>query len=227
MIFKPLNVDDWSRQPYFEHYFHSVRCTFSMTANLDISALYTEVKNKGIKLYPALIYMITTVVNRHREFRTCLNAEGQIGYWDSLSPSFTIFHDDDKTFSTIWTAYSEDFNQFYRGYLDDVEKFGSSKGLVAKPNEPSNTFPISSIPWVHFTGFNLNIYTDGSYLLPILTMGKYDKQNAKVLLPLSVQLHHAVCDGYHAGILFNELQQMADDCDGWLATIDPSRCRYV
>ncbi|WP_028594586.1 type A chloramphenicol O-acetyltransferase [Paenibacillus assamensis] len=216
MIFKPLNVDDWSRQPYFEHYFHNVRCTFSMTANLDISGLHAEVKNKSIKLYPALIYMITTMVNRHREFRICLNAEGQLGYWESLSPSFTIFHDDDKTFSTIWTAWSKDFGEFYQGYLDDVEKFGSRKGLIAKPNEPPATFPISSIPWVHFTGFNLNIYTDGSYLQPIFTMGKYDKQGEKMLLPLSVQLHHAVCDGYHAGMLFKEMQLMADNCRNWV-----------
>ncbi|MCR8844468.1 type A chloramphenicol O-acetyltransferase [Paenibacillus sp. SC116] len=218
MIFKPLNMDEWSRKPYFEHYFHNVRCTFSVTANLDISGLYAEVKNKGIKLYPALIYMITTAVNSHREFRTCFDVEGQLGYWDSLSPSFTIFHDDDKTFSTIWTAWSEDFGEFYQGYLDDVKKYGSHKGLAAKPDEPPNAFPISSIPWVHFTGFNLNIYTDGSYLQPIFTMGKYDKQDEKVLLPLSVQLHHAVCDGYHAGILFNEMQLLADDCRNWVPT---------
>ncbi|TVX89751.1 type A chloramphenicol O-acetyltransferase [Paenibacillus agilis] len=216
MIFKPLNVDKWSRKPYFEHYFNHVRCTFSVTANLDISYLYAAVKNKGIKLYPALIYMITTVVNRHHEYRTCLDSEGKLGYWDSMSPSFTVFHDDDKTFSTIWTSYCEDFGEFYRGYLEDLEKYGGAKGLHAKPNEPPYTFPISSIPWVHFTGFNLNIYTEGSFLLPIFTMGKYDRQGPQVLLPLSVQLHHAVCDGYHAGILFNELQRLADNCDDWM-----------
>ncbi|MBQ4901535.1 hypothetical protein KB559_22105 [Paenibacillus sp. Marseille-P2973] len=25
-------------------------------------------------------------------------------------------------------------------------------------------------------------------------------------------MHHAVCDGYHAGELFEELQRMADEC---------------
>ncbi|MDF2647137.1 MAG: chloramphenicol acetyltransferase [Paenibacillus sp.] len=216
MIFNPIDIDNWSRKPYFEHYSNNVRCTYSMTANIDITCLLSELKNKGIKLYPAVIHMITTVVNRHREFRTCLDSEGRLGYWDSLSPSFTIFHDDDKTFSSIWTLYGEEFSDFYRRYLNDMKKYGSVKQFAAKANEPPNTFPISSIPWVSFTGFNLNVYNEGTYLLPIFTMGKYSHHDEKLLLPLSGQFHHAVCDGYHAGLLYNELQLLADKCKEWL-----------
>ncbi|UVI28955.1 type A chloramphenicol O-acetyltransferase [Paenibacillus spongiae] len=215
MIFNPINMDNWGRRTYYEHYLNTVRCTYSMTANIDITRLLAELKTKGIKLYPALIHMVTTVVNRHIEFRTCLDSEGRLGYWDSMSPSFTIFHDDDKTFSSIWTLYSEDFNEFYRRYLDDMEKYGGIKQFSAKANEPPNTFPISSIPWVSFSGFNLNIYTEGTYLLPIFTIGKYFHQDGQVLLPLSGQFHHAVCDGYHASLLYNDLQLRADNCKEW------------
>ncbi|MEC0127595.1 type A chloramphenicol O-acetyltransferase [Paenibacillus pabuli] len=216
MIFNRIDVENWSRKPYYEHYINHVRCTYSMTANIDITRLQAELKNKGIKLYPALIHMITTVVNRHREYRTSLDSEGRLGYWDKMSPSFTIFHDDDKTFSSMWTLYSEDFNDFYSRYLDDMDKYGNIKQFVVKPNEPPNTFPISSIPWVNFTSFNLNIYNEGTYLLPIFTMGKYIHSDKKILLPLSVQFHHAVCDGYHAGLLYNEIQSLADLYTKWL-----------
>lgn len=216
MIFNQIAIDNWSRKPYFEHYLNDVRCTYSMTANIDITRLLSELKKKRIKLYPALIHMITTVVNRHREFRTCFDSDGRLGYWDCLSPSFTIFHDDDKTFSSIWTSYSEEFNDFYSRYLDDMKMYGGVKQFAAKANEPPNTFPISSIPWVSFTGFNLNVYNKGTYLLPIFTMGKYFQHDEKILLPLSGQFHHAVCDGYHAGVLYNELQLRADTCREWL-----------
>jgi len=212
MIFNLIDRDSWSRKHYFEHYLNQVRCTYSMTANMDITLLLEELKKRQIKLYPALIYMITTVVNRHIEFRTSFDSEGRLGYWDSLSPSFTIFHNDDKTFSSIWTLYGEDFNDFYSRYLDDMNKYGAIKQFAAKSNEPPNVFPISSIPWVSFTGFNLNVYNEGTYLLPIFTMGKYDQHNGTILLPLSGQFHHAVCDGYHAGVLYNELQLLADAC---------------
>jgi chloramphenicol O-acetyltransferase type A len=219
MIFQPIDLDTWSRRPYFEHYLNRVKCTYSMTANIDITQLLGELKLRGMKLYPAFIYMITTVVNNHPEFRTCFDSEGRLGIWETMSPGFTVFHDDDKTFSSIWTLYSEDFGEFYSRYLEDVERYGCVKQLFAKANEPANTFPVSSIPWVSFTGFNLNVYDNGSYLLPIFTIGKYEKQDGRVLLPLSVQLHHAVCDGYHAGLLFRDMQQLADRCREWLPSL--------
>ncbi|WP_426249489.1 CatA-like O-acetyltransferase [Paenibacillus pabuli] len=36
-----------------------------------------------------------------------------------------------------------------------------------------------------------------------------------IWIPLSVQLHHPVRDGYHAGVMFNELQSLPDRCHEW------------
>ncbi len=195
---------------------NQVRCTYGITADIDIALLRAELKGMGMKLYPALIHMITTVVNRHSEFRTCFDSEGRLGVWDRMSPSFTILHED-KTFSSIWAPFSKEFHSFHARYLQEIETYKNAKRLFPAANEPPNTFPISSIPWVGFTGFNLNVYNEGTYLLPIFTMGKYHLQDHKILLPVSVQLHHAVCDGYHAGVFFQELQQLAESCKSWLA----------
>ena len=53
------------------------------------------------------------------------------------------------------------------------------------------------IPWESFEGFNLNLQKGFDYLTPIFTMGKYYEENGRFLLPLAIQVHHAVCDGYH------------------------------
>lgn len=50
-----------------------------------------------------------------------------------------------------------------------------------------------------FTSFNINVFGDGKYLLPIFTLGKYFEENEKRMIPLAIQVHHAVCDGYHVG----------------------------
>lgn len=46
------------------------------------------------------------------------------------------------------------------------------------------------------------------YLLPIFTFGKFYKENDIYWLPLSIQVHHAVCDGFHTCRLINELQNI-------------------
>lgn len=86
---------------------------------------------------------------------------------------------------------------------------------MAKPNEPGNTFPVSSIPWVDFTGFNLNIHDDGTYLCPIFTFGKFREEGNDTFIPLSAQFHHALCDGYHAGLFFEALRNLAESPQGW------------
>ncbi|KEQ23273.1 type A chloramphenicol O-acetyltransferase [Paenibacillus tyrfis] len=216
MNFTVLDMNKWERRAYFEHYLHAARCTFSITANLNVTKLLPTLRAKGLKFYPAFLYMVTKTVNEHREFRVCFNNEGELGYWEKLLPSFTFFHKDDKTFSTMWTDFSTDFDVFYQNYLDDMNRYGEVKGLSAKGNEPPNTVNVSCIPWVSFTGFNLNIYTDGRSLLPITTCGKYFEQAGEILLPVSLQVHHAVCDGYHAGVFINELQELANNCEQWL-----------
>ncbi|MBM7868647.1 chloramphenicol O-acetyltransferase type A [Clostridium pascui] len=216
MKFNLIDTEHWNRKPYFEHYLNSVRCTYSMTANIEITNLLNDIKLKKLKLYPTLIYIIATVVNNHKEFRTCFDEKGNLGYWDSMSPSYTIFHKDNETFSSIWTEYDKSFSCFYNKYLDDIKNYGDIMSFTPKLNEPMNTFPISCIPWVSFTGFNLNIYNDGTYLVPIFTIGKYFKQDDKILIPMSIQVHHAVCDGYHASRFINEVQELALNCQPWL-----------
>jgi chloramphenicol O-acetyltransferase type A len=31
-----------------------------------------------------------------------------------------------------------------------------------------------------------------------------------------LQIHHAVCDGYHASVFMNDLQRMADESADWI-----------
>lgn len=33
--------------------------------------------------------------------------------YDILHPNYTIFHEDDHTFTDVWTEYTEDFKIFY------------------------------------------------------------------------------------------------------------------
>nr|WP_279355025.1 CatA-like O-acetyltransferase [Enterocloster bolteae] len=49
-----------------------------------------------------------------------------------------------------------------------------------------------------------------TYLLPIFTMGKYYEEGGGIWLPLAVQVHHAVCDGFHVCRFINDLQAKLD-----------------
>ncbi len=79
-----------------------------------------------------------------------------------------------------------------------------------KPDKPPNTFDISMIPWFTFSSFNINVFGDGKYFLPIFTIGKFFEENGKRMLPLAIQVPQAVCDGYHVGRFVKRLQEKTD-----------------
>ena len=204
MIFEKIDINSWKRKEYFEHYFTNVPCTYSMTVKVDI----TPIKKKQMKLYPAMLYYLTTIVNRRSEFRTAINDSGELGVYSEMLPCYTVFHKDTETFSNIWTEYSSDFNTFSVAYENDMRKYGNKQGMIGKPNAPENTFPVSMIPWSTFEGFNLNLQKGYNYLVPIFTMGKYYNEDGRTILPLAIQVHHAVCDGFHICRFANELQEL-------------------
>lgn len=207
MKFTAININNWNRKEYFEHYHKNIPCTYSMTVKLDI----TKAKNEDKHLYSTLLFCLTKIINHHQEFRTCFNSQGQLGFFDEMIPSYTVFNPETETFTSLWTSETKDYDTFYQAYKKDIENFGKNKGLIGKPNMPENVFNVSMIPWASFDGFNLNLQKGYDYLLPIFTFGKYYKEKDKFWLPLSIQVHHSVCDGFHTCRLINELQELLNN----------------
>ena len=199
MALRLIDLESWPRREFYEHFIKEVVCTYSAVVNIDITAL------KGQKLYPAMIWLLTKTVNDMPEFRTVLTPEGP-GIYDDMHPMYTVFNQENKNFSGIWSYFSEDYAEFLKCYEADAATYSKSTRYAPKDGTPANSFNISMVPWVEFTGFNINVFDDGKFLLPIFTMGKFFERDGKQLLPLSIQVHHAVCDGYHLGAFVEKLQ---------------------
>ena len=204
MAFKLNDIESWERKEFYEHFIGAVVCTYSVSVNLDISNL------KGQKLYPAMIWLLTKTVNNMPEFRTSLTSEG-LGIYDDMHPMYTVFNKENKNFSGIWSYFSEDYDTFLRNYEEDSAKYSTSTRYAPKDGTPVNSFNISMLHWVEFTGLTINVYDEGKFLLPIFTMGKYFERDGKRMLPLAIQVHHAVCDGYHVGAFVERLQKYIDE----------------
>ena len=203
MEIRLIDLENWERREYYEHFIKNVVCSYSVTVNIDITNL------KGHSLYPAMIWLLTKTVNDMPEFRTCLTEEGP-GIYDSMHPMYTVFNKEKKSFSGIWSYFSEDYREFLENYQADVQKYSTSTRYAPKEGTPANSFNISMVPWLEFTAMNFNVYDEGKFLLPIFTMGKFFERDGKRYLPLAIQVHHAVCDGYHIGLFVEKLNEYID-----------------
>ncbi|WP_391488422.1 type A chloramphenicol O-acetyltransferase [Leclercia tamurae] len=205
-----VDLSGWARKEHFEVFQSFAQSTINQTVLVDITALLKQIKKVGWKFYPTVISLLSEIVNRHTEFRMAMK-NNELVIWNRVHPSYTIFHNETETFSSLWSQYDGNIQHFQTVYSEDVARYGNNLAYWPKGASPENVFFVSSIPWVTFTNFNINVANMQNFFAPMFTFGKYYEHEGKVLLPLAIQIHHAVCDGFHVARLFNELQVMCDD----------------
>lgn len=206
MNYTEINLDEWKRGELFRHYINKNRVVLSLTCDIDVAPLLKYTKKNGMKFYPAMIWAVSKIINAHDEFKYRLNKEGKLILWDVLSPSYTDFHKEDENFVKFVTEYSDNLEDFHTRAVQDMEKYKGESAFV--PDMPENFFDASCLPWVKYSHFDIHSFGDGKFLAPIVTWGKYEAQGEKILMPVTVSIHHAVCDGYHLCRFFNELESL-------------------
>lgn len=206
MNYKIIDLNNYKRKEYFNHFTKDIPCTYSITCKIDV----TNIKNKGLKFYPACIFAVTSAVNIYEEFRTAYNSQHELVVYNEMVPCYTVLNSNTETFFNLWTPYNSNLQEFIKSYNEDIEKYKNSTVLNPKENMPENIFPISALPLLHFEGFNLNLLKGYDYLLPIFTFGKYENINGRFIIPVSVQVHHGVCDGYHVSRFITTLQEIIE-----------------
>lgn len=212
-MFQVVDVEKWERKEHFKYYTEQIKCGYSITANLDVTLFKESLKKNNLKFYPSFIYCVTYNINLMTEFRMRLGENNQLIIYDIVHPNYTIFHNDDHTFSDMWSEYTRDFYKFYSNYEYDMKKYSNVKGVKAKPTQPKNFYCISCVPWLSFTGYST--YSSGCTppLMPIITYGKYHEENGRWIMPFTVTISHAVADGYHVSKLINSIQMTIDKFD--------------
>lgn len=208
--YTPVDLSRWARKEHFEVFQTFAQSTINQTVLLDITALLKHIKEVGWKFYPTIIFLLSKVVNRHTEFRMAIK-DNELVIWNEVHPSYTIFHNETETFSSLWSHYDGNIHHFQHVYAEDIARYGNNLSYWPKGESPENIFFVSAIPWVSFTSFNINVANMQNFFSPMFTIGKYYNQDGKIVLPLAVQVHHSVCDGFHAARLINELQEISDN----------------
>lgn len=199
------------------YYFSKMAPTgYSLTVSLDVTSLYSTVKQAGLKFFPAYLWLVTKNLNEQTEFK-CAVKDGKLGYFDTLTPLYAHFHPDDHTISFMWTEYDALFPVFYREYIKNQDKFGSRHGVLARPDTPPpNAYTVSCLPWVSFEHFAVHSYENKDYFFPSVEAGKFEEKEGRLIMPLSLTCHHAAADGYHIHLFLESLKKDMNSFEQYL-----------
>lgn len=215
--FIPIDLRNWNRGEQFYYFSEMAPTGYSLTVKLDVTHMKGCLDDAGMKFFPAYLWLVTRAVNEQMEFRVA-KKDGQLGYYNYLTPLYATFHEEDKTFSLMWSEYDEDFGVFYRRYLENQKANGKNKGILAQKGQlpPPNAYTVSCVPWISFDHFAVHSYENKAYYFPSVEAGKFVAEGEHLMMPLSVTCHHATTDGYHVSKFLEQLQRDADSFEQYM-----------
>ena len=212
--FTPIDLRAWPRGETFYYFAKMAPIGYSLTVEPDVTHLRAALRSKRYKFFPAYLWLVTKCLNEQMEFRLA-EADGQLGCYNVLTPFYAHFHEDDHTFPLLWTEYDDDFAAFHTAYLADKARHGAHHGILGKAGEvpPPNAYTVSCVPWVSFRHFAVHSYERKDYYFPSVEAGSFYEKDGRLLLPLSLTVHHAAADGWHVSRFLERLQEEMDRFD--------------
>ena len=206
MNFTRINMDTWERRDKYEYFTTQEKCEISLTCDVDVTELVGFCKNKGLKFYPVMICVASRVINGDDHFKMGVTEDNELVVYDSVDPCYADFIPESADFNMMSTPYSPEMKAFYQAIRDEMVK---NKGIPCPgPKDAGpNIFTISTLPWVNYSSINLHYFNDWAGLAPMIFWGKYAKKDGKLMLPVTIQVRHSVCDGYHASKFFMDMEK--------------------
>lgn len=208
MNYRIVDQDQYYRKGVFRHFSEDCKCSTSITARVDVTELVRASKATGTKFYINFLYLLSRALNSRDDYRMgWLWETRELICYDRINPTQYVFHEDTETCTPVYTTYYDDYAQFYRNALDDVERAKETREYMLDAANHPNWFDASFIPWLSYDSLNIELPDGYLYFMPIVNWGKYREENGRLMMPVSVRLNHAIADGYLVARVFRLLEQ--------------------
>lgn len=104
---------------------------------------------------------------------------------------------------SLCTAYPDEPGALYHNMVSDMKNYDHEK----KHTKPAdNFFIVSCLPRVHYSSFTVSNESEYPFLFPMIAWGKYDELGGKMVMPVTLQIRHAVADGYHCAKFYADVE---------------------
>lgn len=204
MSYQKIELNSWKRKALFEFYKDYEQPFFNITANIDVTNLHQFCKKNNYSFFLTCLYISTKTANSIEEFRIRMHNNEAI-LFDKINSGSTILKED----NTFFFCYFEFYNNIETFLSKSRDQINIQKEKEFTDGGRDNQAVIyhSTLPWVSFTSVQHAQDSKKGNSVPKVVFGKYFKDTNQLLMPLSVEVHHALADGYHVGLFFEKFQK--------------------
>ena len=211
-----LDVSTWPRREAFEYFRGFDKPYFNVCTRLDAAPLKAAVAARGVGSFSLACHFVALrLANEQEPMRLRLEG-GRVRVHDSLQGGATVLRDDES----FGFAYLEPDTDWARFAAQGARAMAAARDRTA-PFEPrtehSAVVHFTTLPWIAFSSFSHARNWGLEDSVPKVSFGRIEADGARLWLPFSVEVHHALMDGLHLGRYVQSMETVLLDPAPWLA----------
>lgn len=210
---RDIPLELWPRRAALEHFRHMAQPAFSVTVPVDVTGLRERAARHSATPWLAYHHAALEAANGIDAMRQTLSADGRgVREFGAIHASTTVLRDD-GSFGFVTLPREMSLARFAAQARPHVERVRQASGDLFAADEPGDIRPetlvhMTAVPWLAFTAFT-HARGQGDDR-PKLAFGRFTQAGERLLMPVAIDVHHALCDGVHVGRFFERLQANLD-----------------
>ncbi|WP_458232392.1 CatA-like O-acetyltransferase [Roseateles sp. P5_E8] len=210
---RDIPLADWPRRAALQHFRTMAQPAFSVTVPVDVTSLRERAARHGATPWLAYHHAALEAANSVDGMRQSILADGSgVREFAAIHASTTVLRDD-GSFGFVTLPREASLAAFAARAKPNVERVRRASGDLFAADEPGDVreetlVHMTALPWLAFTAFThaRGVGDDR----PKVAFGRFKEEGGRLLMPVAVDVHHALCDGVHVGHFFDRFQAQLD-----------------
>ena len=200
-----LDTITWNRRQQFEFFKDYHNPFFNICTTVDVTPLLDLTRSiENISFFIAYHFFSIKATNEVEPFRYRLRGD-RILVHDRIHAGTTLLLADEN-FTFAYFDYEEDFEVFHAHAKATIKSAKAAGVQLYQRAEQDDLIYHSVIPWATFTSISHARKGGRHESVPKIAFGKYREDGGRMMMPVSVEVHHALMDGLHVGQYFERLE---------------------
>lgn len=202
--YKVIDINNWIGKKHYLWFKEYAQPYYLIASEIDLTKFYEYIKKNNYGFFISLIYIVTKALNRIEEFRLRI-VEEEVRLYDVINPAFTIMTDM-GVFDNCVGKFFDSFKDFCSYNIPLIEKGKKGINDEAYNTGKYNEFFITSLPWLSIKAHTHPMTADKTDSFPRISWDKMVDVNGVKKINMSIQVNHALVDGYPLSKGFIEIQ---------------------
>lgn len=208
---RDIPLESWPRRAALAHFRAMAHPAFSVTVPVDVTGLRERAARHGATPWLAYHHAALEAANGIDAMHQTLTADG-VREFAVIHASTTVLRDD-GSFGFLTLPREPSLAAFAARAKPGIVRVRQASGDLFAADEPGDVreetlVHMTALPWLAFSAFTHARGTGDDR--PKVAFGRFKEEGGRLLMPVAVDVHHALCDGVHVGRFFERLQANLD-----------------